>query len=68
MANINDLLGNPVTLEVECIDRIYLNGDIPTRQVPGQLISFLVGHRKQRIPSPALLNQMTQKFIHEVKQ
>lgn len=68
MANINELLRNHVTLEVECLDRIYLNGFIPNLQIPGQLVAFLVQHRKQKIPSPALLNQMTQNFVQNVKQ
>lgn len=67
MPNINDLLRDHVTLEVECLDRIYLNGYIPTMQLPGQLIKFLVQHRRKRIPSPILLHQMTQKFIQDVK-
>lgn len=67
MPNINDLLRNHVTLEVECMDSIYLNGYIPTLQIPGQLIAFLVHHRKQKIPSPVLLHQMTQNFIQNVK-
>ena len=68
MPNINDLLRDHVTLEVECLDRIYLNGYIPTLQLPGQLIAFLVQHRKQKIPSPALLNQMTISFVKNIKQ
>jgi len=67
MPNINDLLGDHVTLEVECLDRIYLNGYIPTLQLPGQLVSFLVEHRKQKIPSPVLLHRMTQGFVQDVK-
>jgi len=66
--NINELLRDHVTLEVECIDRMYLNGYVPTLQVPGQLISFLVGHRKQPIPSPVLLGRMTQKLIQDIKE
>jgi len=50
------------------MDRIYLNGYIPTLQIPAQLIAFLVQHRKQKIPSPALLQQITQRFIHKVKE
>jgi hypothetical protein len=68
MANINELLRNHVTLEVACLDRIYLNGYIPNLQIPGQLVTFLVGHRKQKIPSPALLNKMTQRFVQDIKQ
>ncbi|OQY15612.1 MAG: hypothetical protein B6I32_06435, partial [Desulfobacterium sp. 4572_20] len=33
-----------------------------------QLIAFLVQHRKQKIPSPALLNQMTINFVKNIKQ
>jgi len=68
MPNINDLLSDHVTLQVECLDRIYLNGYIPNLQIPGQLIAFLVQHRKQKIPSPALLNQMTINFVKSIKQ
>jgi len=68
MPNINDLLRDHVTLEVECLDRIYLNGYVPLMQLSGQLVSFLVAHRKQKIPSPVLLQQMTQKFVQDVKQ
>ncbi len=68
MPNINELLRDHVTLELECLDRIYLNGYLPALQLPGQLIAFLVQHRKQKIPSPALLQQITQKFIHNVKE
>ena len=68
MSNINELLRDHVTLEIECLDRIYLNGYLPSLQIPGQLIAFLVQHRKQKIPSPALLQQITQKFIHNVKE
>jgi 2-oxo-4-hydroxy-4-carboxy--5-ureidoimidazoline (OHCU) decarboxylase len=32
------------------------------------LVTFLVGHRKQKIPSPALLNKMTQRFVQDIKQ
>ena len=67
MANINDLLRDHVTLELKCLDRIYLNGYIPTLQLPGQLIAFLVQHRKRKIPSPALLHQITQDFVKNVK-
>ena len=67
MPNINDFLCDHVTLEIESPDRIYLNGHIPTMQLPGQWISFLVAHRKQKIPLPALLNQMTQNFVQDIK-
>lgn len=66
MININDLLRQHVTLTVECLDRIYLNGYIPTLQTPGQLVSFLIRHRGHKIPSPVLLGRITQAFVSAV--
>jgi hypothetical protein len=62
MANINELLTEHVTLEVECLDRLYLNGYIPQLQTGGQLVNFLVHHRGNRIPSPVLLGRITSAF------
>jgi hypothetical protein len=67
MTNINELLREHVTLDIECIDRIYLNGYIPTLQVPGQVVNFLTRHRGHTIPSPVLLGRMGQQFVTAVK-
>lgn len=67
MVNVAQLLANHVTLEVECIDRLYLNGYLPTLQTGGQLVTFLMNALGKEIPSPALLGQMTQRFARAVK-
>ena len=67
MTNINDLLREHVTLTVECLDRSYLNGYIPTLQTTGQLVNFLIYHRVHKIPSPVLLGRITQAFARAVK-
>jgi len=67
VANINTLLDERVALEVESIDRLYLNGYIPTLQTPGQLLHFLVKHRGNPIASPALLGQMTRQWVAAVE-
>jgi hypothetical protein len=67
MTNINDLLQGQVTLEVECIDRLYLNGYVSKLATGGGLIGFLSGHLGKPIPSPALLGQITQRFAAELK-
>jgi hypothetical protein len=67
MTNVNELLSDHVTLTVECLDRIYLNGYIPTMQMPGQLVNFLLRHRGNKIPSPALLGRITDGFVAEIK-
>jgi hypothetical protein len=65
--NVNTLLREHVTLDIECLDRIYLNGYVPTLQMPGQLVSFLLDHRGQKIPSPVLLKHITDQFVQAVK-
>lgn len=67
MATIHELIRDHVTLEVECLDRLYLNGFVPQLQMPGQLVSFLTQHRGFRIPSPAVLQKMTDRFRRSVE-
>jgi hypothetical protein len=63
MANINELLQGHVTLEVECLDRLYLNGYVPSLATGGGLIRFLTGHLGKPIPSPVVLGQITQSWV-----
>jgi hypothetical protein len=66
MTDINEILKEHITLDIECIDRIYLNGYIPNLQMGGQLVKFL-HHRGYQIPSPAILGQMTDNYKKEVE-
>jgi hypothetical protein len=50
---VDDLLDGHVCLDVECMDRIYLNGYVPSLQVGGQVVRFMRDHLGFRIPSPA---------------
>jgi hypothetical protein len=67
MANINELLQGHVTLQVECIDRLYLNGYLPSLATPAGLVRFLTEHLGKPIPSPALLQQITQGWVEAMK-
>lgn len=67
MSNIDELLRQHVTLDVQSLDRLYLNGYVPNLQVPGQLVNFLCKHRGNTIPSPALLQRMGDAFVREVR-
>ncbi len=67
MPNINTILDKHVTFQCECIDRMYLNAYVPILQLPGHLVTFLVKHRQQPIPSPALLGQLTKAFVAAVE-
>lgn len=66
MSTIDELLRQHVSLDVECMDRIYLNGYVPNLQVPGQLVTFLTKHRGNTIPSPVLLQRIGDLFVREV--
>lgn len=68
MPNINDLLRDHVTLEIESMDRIYLNGYVPKLQTGGQLVTFMIERLAKPIPSPSLLGKITQGFVAAVKQ
>ncbi len=62
VVTVNDILDGHVGLDLECFDRIYLNGWVPTLQVPGQVVSFLTQHLGFPIPSPALLERIGLRF------
>ncbi len=64
--NVHDLLKDHVTLQLESIDRLYLNGYVPDLQHGAGLVRFLSQHRGHPIASPALLGQITGKFVAEV--
>jgi hypothetical protein len=63
---INDVLDGHVGLDVECMDRIYLNGYVPNLQVGGQVASFLTAHLGYEIPSPAILEKIGTGFRRAV--
>jgi hypothetical protein len=63
---VNDLLDGQVALDLECPDRVYLNGYVPNLQVAGQFVLFLTRHLGNPIPSPALMDQIGQRFRRAV--
>jgi hypothetical protein len=65
--NVRDLLEGHISLELESIDRLYLNGYVPQLQYGAGLIGFLCQQRGRPIASPALLGQITRKFVADVK-
>lgn len=67
MPNIDSLLRDHVALEVDCIDRLYLNGYVPKLQRPENLWWFLHKHRGCPVVSPALLKQMVDAFVERIR-
>jgi len=66
VANINDVLEGHVALEIECVDRLYLNAYVPSLQVGGQAVRFLCGHLGYKLGTCALFGQIGNRFRHEV--
>jgi hypothetical protein len=67
VVNINDVLDRHVVLDLECLDRIYLNAYVPNLQVGGQVVTFLTAHLGNDIPSPALFKRLGDRFRDRVK-
>jgi hypothetical protein len=57
-----DMVAGHVTLDISCIDRLYLNGYVPSLQTPGGIICFFHEHRGKPIVSPALFEPIGEKF------
>ena len=55
-----------MALEIECVDRLYLNAYLPTLQLGGQAVRFLRDHLGFEIPSPSLLGKIGNRFRREV--
>jgi hypothetical protein len=67
VTNINEVLEGHVALEVECVDRLYLNAYVPGLRVGGQVVRFLSGHLGNPVPSPALFARIGNRFCREVR-
>lgn len=67
MPNVAEIIKDHVTLEVRCIDRLYLNAYVPRLQSSGGVIDFLVRACRQTIASPALFGQLTEAFKKQLR-
>jgi hypothetical protein len=67
VVTVNDVLDGHVVLDLECLDRIYVNGYVPNLQVGGQVASFLTQHLGNPIPSPAILEKIGTGFRAAVR-
>jgi hypothetical protein len=63
-----EILRQHVTLEVEGIDRMYLNVYVPTLQRAGGVASFFRFHRGHQFASSALMDPITEAFIAGMEQ
>ena len=67
MATIPELLDGHVRLEVECLERLYMNGYIGKLATGLGLVMFMREQLQKPVPSPVVLGQITEKFRDAVR-
>src|SRR5215468_636217 len=67
VVTVNEVLGGHVKLDIECLDRVYLNAYVPILQSSGQVVAFMTQHLGMPIPSPALMEKVSTRFRRSVE-
>jgi hypothetical protein len=63
----DELLDGHTVLDIECLDRVYLNAYVPVLQSSGQVVAFMTQHLGKPIPSPALMEHIGTRFRRSVE-
>jgi hypothetical protein len=66
VVTVPELLDGHTVLDIECLDRVYLNGYVPVLQVGGQVVTFLRGHLGMPVASPAVFEKIGTRFRQAV--
>jgi hypothetical protein len=66
VVTVNEVLDGHAVLDIECLDRVYLNAYVPILQSSGQVVAFMTQHLGLPIPSPALMEKIGMKFRRAV--
>jgi hypothetical protein len=65
--SVAEILGEHVTLELESIDRMYLNVYVGRLQREAGVASFFRFHRKHRFASSVLMEPISQAFVQAIE-
>ena len=65
---VRDVLSEHTTLELECIDRMYLNVYVPALQYDGGVARFFRKHRGHLFASSVLMAPISRAFITAIEQ
>src|SRR3954451_23467670 len=65
--SVADVLADHVTLEVECIDRMYLNAYVPGLQFPEGAVKFIRSHLGHPIASTVMVAPITDRFVADIR-
>ena len=66
--SVADVLRDHVVLELEAIDRMYLNVYVPHLQAVRAVVGYLRGHRGQRFASTTAVVPMSEAFVRNIEQ
>jgi hypothetical protein len=64
---VAEVLGKHVTLEVESIDRMYLNAIVPRLQIVEGALRFIRQQRKAKVASTNAVEPMTRVFVQAIE-
>ncbi|MBI5423483.1 MAG: hypothetical protein HZA32_05310 [Opitutae bacterium] len=65
--SVAEILTKHVTLEIEGIDRMYLNAYVPGLQYEGAAAAFFRYHRGDLVPSTVTMGKMTTAFVRRIE-
>jgi len=65
--NVAEILHDHVTFELEAIDRMYLNGYVPSLQTGAGFVYFVKTHLGARVPSTMMVAPMSQHFVEAIE-
>lgn len=65
--NVADVLRHHVTLEVESIDRMYLNVYVPQLQAVEGVLKFIRLHRGHQVASTLMVEPITRRFVEAIE-
>jgi hypothetical protein len=66
--SVAEVIAEHVTLQLQCIDRLYLNLYVPMLQAPEGVAWFWRHHRGYQFASSALMAPMSDAFVDRIKQ
>ena len=65
--SVAEILDHHVTFELEGIDRMYLNGYVPSLQRGGGVVYFMKTQLGIRVPSTVMVAPMSQRFVEAIE-
>jgi hypothetical protein len=64
--SVAEILDHHVTFELEAIDRMYLNGYVPSLQTGGGVVYFMKQYLGARVPSTTMVAPLSERFVQAI--